>query len=413
MMRLKSGRGGSKVDIVVERQWHIAPHAQALKRMDALGRVFGGFPRFRYTALGIGPEYLRTNSWPALWNQIADKIRKPNFTVDAPKILARWVARQRHLSRYINCYSTVYRHLFPLLSNRNHILVLERGSTHPEEYRLRLAQAFHRSGLEYPDEIPAEMQDEIEAGHLAHFVVAGSRMIFDSYVTRGYAPERVLLIPYGVDHRFFYFTERPKRDGSIKIACVGIIGARKGLGRLVRIALWAGKTGIPIEIHLIGPLQPEAPAILSQAAGSATLRTMGVKKGIGLLRTLHECDLYCLPSYEEGFGISVLEAMSTGLPAVVSQDTGAREAITHGVDGLVLHNFDDEELSSQFLPLLKSHDLRTEMGMAARRKIETGYTQVHYEDCLIAEYGRMFKIVETEGSTLAPAWKSESAGISG
>ena len=375
--------------------------------MGVLGKVYGGFPAYRYRQLGIESQYLRTYPWPAAWNQLAGKLQRGGFLVDAPKILAKWVAGQRQLSQYINCYSTVYRHLFPLLANRGKVLVLERGSTHPEEYWVRLSRAFRESGLDCSETIPADVEDEIQAGHLSHFVVAGSRMIFESYTSRGYAKERVLLIPYGVDHEFFRYFSRPKHNEPIKIACVGIIGARKGLGRLVRIAEWAQRVGQAIEIRLIGPLQSEASKILSQAP-RGIFRVLGVKKGYELLNALYESDLYCLPSYEEGFGISVLEAMSTGIPAIVSNDTGGREAITHGVDGLVLKTFDEAELDRELTPLLGDYNLRTQMGKPAREKIENGFTLQHYQQRLAAEYQRMFEIVEKHGSVLEPAWSAKA-----
>ncbi len=393
----------NKVDVVVERQWHIGPHAAALAKMRCLGRVYGGFPAYRYRALGIDEKFLRTNCLPAVWNQVAGSMKLRQWTADAPKILARWVAGQKDLSRYINCYSTVYRHLFPILSHRKHILILERGSTHPEEFFERINRGLLESGLPRRADLPAGVQEEIEAGKLAHFIVAGSRMICDSYVNRGHAPERVLLIPYAVNHEFFRFQERSPRKGPIKIACVGIIGVRKGLPRLLKIADWAGKAGIPVEIHLVGPLEAEAHPLLAQA-GSNVL-AMGVKKGDELVREFHDCDLYCLPSYEEGFGISVLEAMSTGIPAIVSNDTGGREAITHGVDGLILHGFNEGEFDDALRPLLESAARRVEMGAAARRKIESGYTLAHYEARLISEYQRMLDIVEAAGGNPTPAWR--------
>ena len=381
-----------KVDVLVERQWHIGLHATTLANMGRLGHVYGGFPAFRYKALGIESRYLRTNPAPAVWNQVAGKLKLRRLAVDAPKILARWGAGKRDLNRYFNCYSTVYRYLFPLLAKREQILIIERGSTHPEEYFERLNRGFREARIPCAETISNDDRQEIEAGHLAHFLVVGSRMMYDSYVSRGYDSERMLLIPYAVNHARFRSQERTPHTGPVRIACVGSVGVRKGLLRLIKIARWAENAGIAIEIRMFGPLEPEAPALLADAGPNVHL--LGVKKGNDLIRELHECDLYCLPSYAEGFPVSVLEAMSTGLPAIVSNDHGGREVITPGEDGLILSDFTGDELDHELRPVLEDRGRRIEMGRAARRKIESSYTLVHYKAKLAAEYQRMFDIVD-------------------
>ena len=47
------------------------------------------------------------------------------------------------------------------------------------------------------------------------------------------------------------------------------------------------------------------------------------------LRSAH---LYVHPSYQDGFGYAVAEALACGVPAVVTEDTGAKELVT-GVNG--------------------------------------------------------------------------------
>jgi len=108
----------------------------------------------------------------------------------------------------------------------------------------------------------------------------------------------------------------------------------------------------------------------------------GVKKGEALRELIPQWDLYLLPSYEEGFPVSVLEAMSAGIPAIVSKDTGAREAVLKDEGGVVLSTFAHEELDRRLLPLCQNRNLRIQKGQEAKERIGTHFTLQKYQEKL-------------------------------
>lgn len=79
-------------------------------------------------------------------------------------------------------------------------------------------------------------------------------------------------------------------------------------------------------------------------------------------------DLFCLPSYREGFGSSILEAASVGIPGVATRIYGLTDAVEEGVTGLLVPPRDAEALKDALALLLENVDLREAMGRAARAR---------------------------------------------
>ena len=367
----------SSIDVVYERQWRPMPYPVfALQRLGRMGRLYGGFPKFRYTQSGIPAEIIRTFPAAALWNHAAGRLHLPaSFQLEEP----RWVvAKHADLAPTVWANGTAHRFLFPKLKASGRTLILERGSMEPVEYFLRPQRARAEAGYSYSYDIPPHIYDEIEQTKLADLILACSDYVRQSYIDRGFASEQVVDASFGIDTDAFAFIERsPVHQRPVRIGVVGVIGFRKGLHRVLKIGDWANRKGMSVEIHFAGPIQdPEAHEMFARSSAKCILH--GTIKGEQLRDLLASCDLYCLPSYEEGLPFSVLEAMSSGLAAIVSNDTGAREPVQHGKSGLVLSYFDDNEFDAELTPLLTNPEHIVEMGLCARECIIANYTRDHY-----------------------------------
>ncbi len=88
---------------------------------------------------------------------------------------------------------------------------------------------------------------------------------------------------------------------------------------------------------------------------------------------LQAADLFVLPSAAEGLSVAMLEAMSTGLPALVTNVGGAADVITHAENGWLISPDAPEQLSRALLTLLGDPHLRARLGAQARLKIESTY----------------------------------------
>jgi glycosyltransferase involved in cell wall biosynthesis len=88
---------------------------------------------------------------------------------------------------------------------------------------------------------------------------------------------------------------------------------------------------------------------------------------------LSAADAFVLTSHIEGLPFSVLEAMSCGLPCVVTNVGGNAEAVVHGVNGLVINPGSVEEVTRAIIYLRCHPEERARMAHASRLRAQTEF----------------------------------------
>lgn len=83
-------------------------------------------------------------------------------------------------------------------------------------------------------------------------------------------------------------------------------------------------------------------------------------------RYMAAADIFCLPSYREGFGQVIIEAAASGVPTVASRIYGITDAVEDGKTGLLFPAGDVAALTQKLSMLIEDSALRQNMGEAAR-----------------------------------------------
>ena len=107
-------------------------------------------------------------------------------------------------------------------------------------------------------------------------------------------------------------------------------------------------------------------------------------------RYLAITDIFCLPSYREGFGNVVIEAAAMGVPTVGTDIIGLRDAVINGKTGLLVKPKDADALADALEVLLKDEAMRTRMGMAARQRALSEFSSKKVNQTVLSEYERLF-----------------------
>jgi glycosyltransferase involved in cell wall biosynthesis len=85
-------------------------------------------------------------------------------------------------------------------------------------------------------------------------------------------------------------------------------------------------------------------------------------------RFMTAADVFCMPSYREGFGIVVIEAGAAGIPSIGTRIYGVVDAIEDNVTGYLYASGNAEELAEKMLKMIDEPSVRIEMGRRARER---------------------------------------------
>jgi glycosyltransferase involved in cell wall biosynthesis len=176
------------------------------------------------------------------------------------------------------------------------------------------------------------------------------------------------------------------------IIFVGRITKDKGIRELRRAFESVAASNPQVHLLLVGPMEADQKHTtrgeLEWQAGAQ--RTHFVGYTTTPEKYLAASDIFCLPSYREGFGSVVVEAAAMGLPVVVTRVTGLIDSVVEGRTGLVVPPKDVGQLSNALTTLLDSRDLRKSLGDAGRLRVRQEFDAKLINGAVVAEYNGLF-----------------------
>jgi phosphatidylinositol alpha 1,6-mannosyltransferase len=142
------------------------------------------------------------------------------------------------------------------------------------------------------------------------------------------------LMPRGVDAQLFHPAKRNRgpADCDIILGYVGRLSVEKNIGLLVRINQELAQNPGGIRFLIVGHGGDEA--WLRERLPHAEFT--GVLRGEALAAAYANMDLFVFPSHTDTFGNVVLEALASGVPAIVTPDGGPRTIVRDGVTGRIV-----------------------------------------------------------------------------
>lgn len=227
-------------------------------------------------------------------------------------------------------------------------------------------------------------------------VIAVSHYIRQELMVNGYPPERIDVVHHGIDPTIFQ-APTPLELQNIYRAYPTLRG-RRIIFHPARMSL---AKGCDVSIRALDLIRHEIPEVLLVMAGTTNTVDWGQKQPAEIAhmyQLIEELDLkehvfvrffpwaempkiykvaeVCLypSSFQEPFGLVMLEAMATARPIIVSRAGGMPEIIRPGYNGFLVSPRDHEELARYTIFLLRNPSVGAALGQNGRRLVEQYYT---------------------------------------
>jgi glycosyltransferase involved in cell wall biosynthesis len=208
-----------------------------------------------------------------------------------------------------------------------------------------MAAEFARYGMTYNNRCLEKWTRTYERAYdLADHLVVGSSFVRQSLVDHGVAADKIIINPYGVDTTFWgkVFRERVRgNEGTMTFVYTASVNFRKGIQYLLRA--WRKANLKNCELLICGSNCLPAHAEFTDFPKS--VHFLGWKSHDELSEIYKKVDVYVLPSLFEGLARSGLEAMASGLPPIVTWETGLADMVEDGVNGWVIRSRDEDSLA--------------------------------------------------------------------
>ena len=140
------------------------------------------------------------------------------------------------------------------------------------------------------------------------------------------------------------------------------------------------------ELWVVGPDEDDMFAQMQSLLGPCFQQVRRVGYTNEPERYMQAADLFCLPSYREGFGSSVIEAAACSVPALASRIYGLTDAVVEGQTGWMHEAGNVQDLAAQLDDLLEAPAQLQSRGEAARANVERVFEQSFITNAMLAFY---------------------------
>ncbi len=203
-----------------------------------------------------------------------------------------------------------------------------------------------------------------------------TKQIKKELVDLGIPDEKILYFPNSVDTCQFY----PKGEKAKNVILyVGRLTPDKGLHVLLKSLKLLRNS---VELIIIGPedwnhnYHNMLMSLINSenARGKHAIKYLGRVSKECLISCYQKASIFVLPSFDEAFGIVILEALACETPVVATRAGGAPEALSEGENGLLVPPNNAEKLSEALDLLLDNDKLREDFGKNGRSWVENNFS---------------------------------------
>lgn len=360
---------------IVQAVFGVFHHFELARELDRRGHletVYSTFPWQRLKREGLPHKKVQTFPW----------FHVPEILLSRRGIRSPWLYDQLGYTNALAFDEWTLRRIPPcdafiaisgaglktgrLVQQRGGKFICDRGSTHIR-YRAELLEEEYRLwGVpEGVHEDPRDLAREETIYDTADAVTVPSSYSARSYIERGIPAEKLHILPYGVLLDRFQKVADPPSD-RFEVLYVGRISLGKGFPYLLQA--FANLRVSNKHLTVIGGLTPEFQSILEKLPQDSVTFT-GPLPQFQLKEWMSRSHVMVMPSLDEGMALVQGQALACGCPIIATNNTGAEDLFTEGVEGFIVPIRDPAALTSRMQQLAEDPALQKQMSEAALARV--------------------------------------------
>ena len=183
---------------------------------------------------------------------------------------------------------------------------------------------------------------------------------------------KIQVLPMGVDTTLFFPSMQITGSSPLQLLFVGRLYSNKGLKFLINSLPEILKYHPSVELKVVGlgSLAERLKQLVKNLNLESKVKFLGAIDNSKLPDFYRSSAVFILPSSSEGLPVSLLEAMSSGCPAVVTAVGGIPEVVEHGKTGLLIQPRSSQQISEAVNLILGDQELRKRISVSARELVE-------------------------------------------
>ena len=197
---------------------------------------------------------------------------------------------------------------------------------------------------------------------LADQIVVNSDWSRDALLGEGIPAEKIRLVPLAyeppIDSSSFqrHYPRAFSPERPLRVLFLGQINLRKGVRQLLDAVKLLARENV--EFWFVGPTQIDIPKDWKE---HPHCKWFGLAPRLEVNRYYRDADLFILPTFSDGFGLTQLEAQAWKLPVIASRYCG--EVVRDGFNGVILAEISGQAIADVLLQFLRSPESLCAMSM--------------------------------------------------
>lgn len=227
---------------------------------------------------------------------------------------------------------------------------------------------------------PQKLERKSKELELADIIIGPAQFVMESLPQWAKLKKRIIS-PFGSPEIIFRSEEKAESIDKrpLRILFAGSMGQRKGLGDLFEAMKLLKSRNV--ELVVMGSLLESMEFYRKQFSHFIHEPGRPHHQVLELMRT---CDVFCLPSIVEGRALVMQEAMSQGLPIVITPNTGGEDLVIEGTTGFLVPIRSPQKIAEKIDWFASNINMVKEMGKMAKQHAAT-YTWKKYAETIVNE----------------------------